>query len=168
MTVATETRSKIYLNQLRNHAIRSQELVVPGARVIFAHIPASLDGDSFDGKDFISGDLVKVDAVTEMSFEDLHPRAPGGFKGSDEKKLVVLYTDDRGHQGYRYASDCGLEPYDGGGFNSTNIVVSVDCLESKGWEPVLEPSKNYKKDLDRYNKRFNSWDGTVAGQDLNR
>lgn len=167
MTLVSKDREKIYLNQLRNHAIRSPELVVPGTRVIFAHIPDHLDGDSFEGTKQIEGETVTVLAVEEMSFEELHPHAPGGFKGSDEKKLVVLFTDDRGRQGYRYASDCGLEPYNGV-LNPTNIVVSVDCLKAKGWEPVLEPSKGYRKDLERYNKRFNRWDGQVAGYDRNR
>jgi len=164
MTTTTEKREKIYLNQLRNHAIRSPELLVPGTRAIFAHIPEHLDGDSFQGKDFIDGELAQITAVTEMSFMELHPSAPGGFDGADEKKLVVLFEDSKGRQGYHYAADCGLVPY-GTHFNPTNIVVSVDCLEAKGWEPVLEPSKGYRKDLERYNKRFNRWNGQVAGYD---
>jgi len=162
----TEKREKIYLNQLRSHAIRSPELIVPGTRVIFAHIPAHLDGDAFEGKDFIDGELVTITAVAEMSFMELHPSAPGGFTGADEKNLVVLFEDSKGHRGYRHAADCGLIPY-GIHFNSTNIVVSVDCLESRGWEPVLEPSAGYRKDLERYNRRFNSWDGTAPGYDRN-
>lgn len=167
MNAIAEAREKIYLNQLRNHAVRSPELLVPGGRAIFAHIPDHLDIDSFEGKKQIEGELVTVLAVEEKSFLELHPYAPGGFEGADEKKLVVIFTDERGRQGYHYARDYGLEPYDGGIFNPTNIVVSVDCLEARGWEPVLEPSKNYRKDLERYNRRFNRWDGMAPGYDRN-
>lgn len=166
MNAIAEAQEKIYLNQLRNHAIRSPHDLTPGERVIFAHIPEHLDGDSFEGTKDINGELVTVEEIVEKSRHELYPRNER-YEGDEKRSLVVIFTDQRGRQGYHYAGDCGLEPYNGV-LNPTNIVVSADKLEERGWEPILEPSKSYAKDLKRYNKRFNRWNGQVAGYDRNR
>jgi len=140
--------------ELREFAVRDIDQIAPGDEVLFVHLPQR-DGNYSD----LYWSTPTVNRVTVQSI------GPGkvqeiynGHYGTelfDEEQIVVVYTDSRDQQYYRYASDSGLMPYGQGAYNSSNFTLSISELEAQGIKPSLEIEPELEREIKRHNDRLN-------------
>lgn len=150
-----EVKAPIFLDELREFAIRDPELIQPGDEVVFVSLPPLTDAALESSHSFVSSQRAIVMAVAMKSFRELHPNAPG-FPGDGELSLIVEYRDDEGRGRYRYGSDSGLVPYAEGtdNYNTHNFTVKLSDLREHGYELVEEASIEYLKRLESFNRKI--------------
>lgn len=169
-STATAPKTVLHLDELREHQVTDIEKIVPGAVLIFAHVP-NLSNPAVDDHHVSAyGQVVTVVEVGEKTYAELHPKLRN-IPGDDKPSLVVIYEDkslsgfreeSKPHRGYRHASDAGIVPYThssggGGWYNGTNFTVLLSELEEKGFSALLETSESYDVALEEYNSKIVVW-----------
>lgn len=149
------TTKSIHLDELRTYAVRDPQLLKPGQRVIFCHVPPLARPDLASSKARPYGFEATTLEVAAKTFLELHPNTKP--MDSDEPKLVIFYESEHG-KSYTYASDSGVVPYHWGHefYNDTNFLVIEEQLRAAGLEPLLEVSAAYEEELKDYNARVDT------------
>lgn len=150
-----EAKAPIFLDELREFAIRDPELIQPGDEIVFVGLPPLTDPALESSQNFVSSERAIVMAIGMKSPRDLHPNGPD-YPSAHDLKLIVEYRDDEGRGRYRYGSDSGLVPYteDPENYNSHNFTVKLSDLREHGYELVEEASVEYLKKLESFNQRI--------------
>lgn len=168
--VAAETLTPVYLDQLREYAVRGADRIKVGDEVIFCHVPPLENPDLEDHRVQASALCAKITEVAYKSFNDLHPGLKANFPGSDKKLLMLFHKSNYGLTN-RHASDSGVIPYGddkhSNFYNSTNFTVLVSELKELGFIPVLTVTPEYSDRLYKFNAQIEvrEWDYDAYGED---
>ncbi len=148
-----EVKAPIFLDELREFAIRDPERLVPGSRVVLGHVPTLERPDLEDHRQSAYGQIVTVLEVGWKAFAELHPGLSDPFKSGPA--LVMVYDDGSESKliRYQHLSDSGVVPYSGGWRNPVNFVVLIEDLEAHGIEPLLTVSEDYELALEQFNEQ---------------
>ncbi len=157
-TNALETSKIRFLDELSAFHVKDITRLKPGEKIIFGHVP-NLDREDYfrfrDHKVYPQMETVEVVAVEWASFNELHSSLTNltDDEWAPEKKLVIRYRSERGHEGYRHASDASIVAYnpETNFFNDTNFVVIPQELEDAGLVLIPEVTAVYRKAADLYN-----------------
>lgn len=142
--------SDVYLDELREFAVRDPEKLEVGDKVIFVHLPV-LDAEStmtIQSNPFIQRGTVSK--LSMMRYRELHPQA--NFE--DEPSLVIFFKDEHGVRRHRYASDSGVIPYGENGqgsYNRTNFTVRIADLKDQGLHLMERCTESYSNRLTAQN-----------------
>lgn len=148
-----EVKAPIFLDELKEYALRDPERLVPGARVVLGHVPTLERPDLADHRQGAYGRFATVLEVGWKTFAELHPGVSNPI--NSEPALVMVYDDGSESKfiRYRHLSDSGVIPYSGGWRNSVNFVVLIEDLEARGIEPMLTVSEAYELALEQFNEQ---------------
>lgn len=142
MTVEAGNSKTLYLEDLKQYAIRDPEAIEAGGDLVRVHLPELRNPSWEIFKQYVFADeLIGVRLIREKG--NLFVKAVG-----NHSSLERSY----------YATDMGLVPYnktsDNGGdyYNPSNFLVNVKKLEAEGYTVVLEASEKFKKSLEKYNE----------------
>lgn len=142
MTVEAGNSKTLYLEDLKQYAIRDPEAIETGGELVQVHLPELRNPSRGTRKKLVFG--------TKLS----------GVRLTNENgKLFLKCVNDYSplEQTY-YATDTGLIPYTGidghssDYYNPTNFLVNIKKLEAEGYTVVLEASEKFKKLLKDYNE----------------
>jgi len=149
-------RGSIYLDELKDLAVRNSEELTPGTEVIFVHLPDLRHPENRDSKDSAHG---QVGVITEVGL--MYPSDLSGLKRLDneEQHTMILYTEGDDRQRHRYAADSGVEPYSHSGgarpwYNPTNFTVLLAPLNEAGISVELDVTPEFAEKLEAYNRQI--------------
>lgn len=148
----------LYLDELRDRAVRSPEELTPGAEVLFAHVPDLLEPWT---RNYPDSAYASIGTVVEVSMKHHHELREGrrALPGSEPKLAIIYRRQDTGERDYFYAADTGVTPYGEPGhefYNPANFAVLLAPLEAEGFVPLLTASEDFQKRLAAYNSQISS------------
>lgn len=153
-------RGEIYLDELKDLAVRNSEELTPGTEVIFVHLPDLRHPENRDSKDSA---YAHAGIVTEVGI--MYPSELSGLKrlDSEEQHTMILYSEGEDKQRHRYAADSGVVPYGHSGngrpwYNPTNFTVLLAPLNEAGIRPVFDVTEEFAEKLEDYNSKINVHD----------
>jgi len=157
--MAELTRTTAFLDELKEFAVRDLSRIVPGAELLFVHIPRFDHGNTFMASAY--GDFVTVIEVRSVTASDLF--FDGISRGEEEPMPVIFFergtaAEPEGVKHHRYASDSGVIPYENwgvmNGYSKENFTVLLSDLAAKGVTPILEPSEELAAAIAAHNENF--------------
>lgn len=142
MTIEAGNSKTLYLEDLKQYAIRDPEAIEAGGELVQVHLPEFHNPSRETRKKLVFG--------TKLSEVRL---------ANENGKLFLKCVNEYSplEQTY-YATDTGLIPYAGidghnsNYYNPTNFLVNIKKLEAEGYTVVLEASEKFKKYLEKYNE----------------
>lgn len=141
----------IYTNELRQFQVRDISRLVPGTEILIAHVP-DLENPSLEfSKVSAQAHRYTVLEVCEKTANELHHFDTDADWANE--KDTVIHVKNKHYEDYMYASDCGVLPYEGGGYNTTNFTVILSDLEDAGMTWINDTSPSYKEALEKYNSQ---------------
>jgi len=159
MTTTDREPRTIYLDELREHAVRDLSKLKSGTEVIFVHLPVLEFPDYEDAKRFVDHTVATITDVRDATFDELYPGLTGSSGSVAQPVIFYRRGTGTGHEDREYnrhASDSGVIPYEwgSGSYNSTNFVVLLTELEEQGLTPLLRVSEKYAAELEEYNSKI--------------
>lgn len=134
----TTEPTRLYLDELRDYAVRDLSLLRVGDHVLRAHIPSF----EYGSQSSAFGHTKTIRAIGERTISDLYSYfAPS----PDYETHIVIEFLDGDHI---YAEDAGVIPYPSG-FNLANFIVRLEDLVRVGISPIMEASPRSVKILNR-------------------
>lgn len=143
----------LFLDELRDRAVRSPEELTPGTEVLFAHVPDLLDPWTRSTPDRAYASIGTVVEVSMKHYHELHEgRRP--HSGSEPSLVITYRRQDTGERDYIYAADTGVTPYGDPGhevYNPANFAVLLEPLAEEGIVVFLRASDGFQKELADFN-----------------
>lgn len=135
--------TRLYLDDLREYAVRDLNRLRVGDHVLLVHLPRLDVMTPWDraNPNFHAQDKT-IESIGKYTFAELNSNF--GLTTQTEPKSAIVFSHERND--YMYATDAGVEPYPAGFFNPSNFILRLEELVRFGISPALELKPTHSQD----------------------